>query len=163
MTLDEVAAAASVSKGGLLHHFPTKQALINGVSQRIMGGFEDAIASYQKADPAVPGAFTRAFLRANLHYDGESCQVCCALTSESRSFPGPMELFRQKSKQWQEQIENDGIDPIIASIVRYAGEGLGMATMWNMPAPSTYDAMIEYLLMLAGAPQSKPKNKAQKT
>jgi AcrR family transcriptional regulator len=34
MTLDAVAAKAGVSKGGLLHHFPTKVALLEAMIKR---------------------------------------------------------------------------------------------------------------------------------
>ena len=34
-TLDAVAAAADVSKGGLLYHFPSKDALVEGMLDRL--------------------------------------------------------------------------------------------------------------------------------
>ena len=43
MTLDAVSQAAGVSKGGLLHHFPNKVALLNGLFDDLTGKLERAI------------------------------------------------------------------------------------------------------------------------
>ena len=39
MTLEGVAQAAGVSKGGLLYHFPTKEALTEAMIERLVRGF----------------------------------------------------------------------------------------------------------------------------
>ncbi len=40
-SLSAVAAEAGVSKGGLLHHFPSKEALLRGLSENLIDFFED--------------------------------------------------------------------------------------------------------------------------
>ena len=45
LTIDAVAAAAGVSKGGVLYHFPSKQALLEGMLETLL----DQIASRTKA------------------------------------------------------------------------------------------------------------------
>jgi len=161
MTLEEVAAAASVSKGGLLHHFPSKKALVLGIAQDMIRQYDLAIAGYQQKDPVGPGAFTRAFLRANLECADESAQLCNALVSDMRAYSGPLDLFRQHSVHCQTRIENDGLDPAAASIVRYAGEGLMASAMWGMPRPTHYDEVIEALLAMAtGDSQGSKQKKA---
>ena len=42
MTLDAVAAKARVSKGGLLYHFPTKEALLKALLKRRLRHLEEA-------------------------------------------------------------------------------------------------------------------------
>ena len=162
MTLEEVASAASISKGGLLHHFSSKQDLIVGITQHMLLGFAQEVEVYRRQDPAEPGAFTRALLRANLTFDPESANACLAFITEARAYPAAMELVRQHAEDWQRQIENDGLDPVVASIVRYAGEGLMFTDMWGLPLPSNFDAIVRRLLQLAGATdqplvQSAPK------
>lgn len=165
MTLEDVAAAASVSKGGLLHHFPSKKALIEGIAEDMVRRYDRSVADYQREDPAAPGAFTRAYLRANLECSEESAQLCNALVSDMRAFSGPLEVFREHSRQCQERIENDGLDPATASIVRYAGEGLMSAAIWGMARPSHYDEMVVALLRMAGRkfPQPSAGAKARKS
>jgi AcrR family transcriptional regulator len=43
MTLEAVAREADVSKGGLLYHFPSKEALISGMVRRLIEGYRDAL------------------------------------------------------------------------------------------------------------------------
>src|SRR5689334_4878280 len=62
LTLDAVAKQAQVSKGGLLYHFPSKQALVAGMVQRLVGQFDDALA--RAGDE--PGAATRVYLAATV-------------------------------------------------------------------------------------------------
>ena len=161
LTLDEVAIGASVSKGGLLHHFPSKQSLIVGLAEYMILLHEQEIDANRKEDPNGPGAFTRAYLRANLACVDESTQVCAILTAESRNIPAMLTLFQDFSARCQQQLENDGLDPVIASMVRYAAEGLSAATKAGMPAPTNYKEVIARLMELASGRRetSKKRNK----
>ncbi|HEU0123053.1 MAG TPA: TetR/AcrR family transcriptional regulator [Bryobacteraceae bacterium] len=154
LTLEEVAAGAGVSKGGLLHHYASKSALVSGLAQRMIVLHEQEIEEYRKKDPASPGSYTRAYLRANLNCVDECTQVCAAMTAESRNFPAMRELFKRYTLVCQERLENDGLDPVTASIVRYAVEGLMSSAIWDMPRPSNYSEIVQHLMRLAGAPAS---------
>lgn len=155
LTLDEVAAGASVSKGGLLHHFPNKQALILGLAEQMIAEHAEEIRENMKRDPDTPGAFTRAFLRSHLSLTPDCTEVCATLTAESRNIPAMLELFQQYSDQCQHLLENDGLDPVTATIVRYAAEGLMWSTKSGMPRPANFDATVEQLLDLAGGTRQK--------
>lgn len=60
--LDAVAREAGVSKGGLLHHFPSKRALVQGVVVRLADRFDAVLP--EPGSP--PGAFTLAWLDASI-------------------------------------------------------------------------------------------------
>ncbi len=62
ITLDAVSQAAGVSKGGLLHHFPNKQALLDGLFDDLVARFDAAIEEAMAADPVAQGRFTRAYV-----------------------------------------------------------------------------------------------------
>lgn len=155
MTLEEVAAAAAVSKGGLLHHFAGKDELILGILERQMSQFEQDVERRRQEDPAEPGAYTRAFLRANLEPDEHASKVCIAFLSESRTIPSSLAVAQQHCDEWRKRLENDGIDPVVAAIVRYAGDGLMFSALWGMPKPDNYDAIVERLLQLTQAADAK--------
>jgi AcrR family transcriptional regulator len=160
LTLEEIAAGASVSKGGLLHHFSSKQALISGLAQRMIAEHEQEIETYRQQDPAAPGSYTRAYLRTNLAFADKECsQVCATLTAESRNFPAMREMFQKYGEKCRAKSENDGLDPVIASVVWYAVEGLMSVALWGMPRSSNYDAIVGYLLKQAGGkPAARSKN-----
>ncbi len=63
LSLNAVAREAGVSKGGLLHHFPNKQALIFALFARLLAIMEKAISELMAADNIAYGRFTRAYLR----------------------------------------------------------------------------------------------------
>ena len=62
LTVDGVAKAAGVTKGGLFHHFPSKQALIEGVLSEMLATGGRRIEMAMATDPEPHGSFTRAYL-----------------------------------------------------------------------------------------------------
>ena len=69
VTTNRVAEAAGVTKGGLYHHFPSKQALVEGMVQHLLDQLESDIAAAMAADPEPQGRFTRAYVTATLSED----------------------------------------------------------------------------------------------
>ena len=135
-TIDEVAREASISKGGVLHHFATKEAILVGVMQHLICRFEEHIEQYRREDPDPPGAFTRAYLRATLA-PAESCvDIFLALSAAFTYTPALWELHRDSNAKWQRRVETDGIDPIKSSMVRLAADGLWLARIHGVDAPS---------------------------
>src|SRR5690348_13483576 len=64
LTLDAVAAEARVSKGGLLYHFPSKEALLSGMVDMLCRTCRDLAAAAAQADPEPVGRSARAYLAA---------------------------------------------------------------------------------------------------
>ncbi|MBP1627613.1 MAG: TetR/AcrR family transcriptional regulator [Holophagaceae bacterium] len=66
LTLDAVVKRSGVSKGGLTHHFPTKEALIEGVIEEMISQFMDV--ANRLGDSAAPGtaAGVKAYMDASL-------------------------------------------------------------------------------------------------
>ena len=60
LTLDAVAAEADVSKGGLLYHFPSKEALLTAMVERMVTSFDEALDQAQAVDTSPPGACCNA-------------------------------------------------------------------------------------------------------
>ncbi|HEY5646378.1 MAG TPA: TetR/AcrR family transcriptional regulator [Pseudomonadales bacterium] len=56
LTIDAVAAAASVSKGGVLYHFPTKQALLEGMLERLIEDIGSRTEAWRASHPAERNA-----------------------------------------------------------------------------------------------------------
>ncbi len=66
LSLQQVAEAAGVTKGGLLHHFPSKLALVDAVFDVLMVQFAEALQDAMAPDPEPYGRFTRAYLDCSL-------------------------------------------------------------------------------------------------
>src|SRR3954464_11750701 len=63
LTLDAVAKRAGVSKGGLLHHFPSKHALLMAMVEDISSRFMAQVAERAGSDPDAHGRSARAYVR----------------------------------------------------------------------------------------------------
>ena len=61
VTVQGVALAAGVTKGGVFHHFPSKHALIEAMFDEMMERLDAAIDTYLDHDNAY-GCFTRAYV-----------------------------------------------------------------------------------------------------
>lgn len=61
VTVQAVAAASGVTKGGLFHHFPSKQALVDAMFQDVLDKLDAEIDRHME-DDASHGAFTRAYI-----------------------------------------------------------------------------------------------------
>lgn len=66
VTVQAVADAAGVTKGGLFHHFPSKHALIQGLFVYVIEKLDAEIDTYMAADPEPIGSFTRAYVTTTL-------------------------------------------------------------------------------------------------
>ena len=62
-TLDAVVARLSVSKGALLHHFPSKLALLEAVTDHLGRNILDAVYKAAASDPDPYVRLSRAYLR----------------------------------------------------------------------------------------------------
>ncbi|MCC0034648.1 MAG: TetR/AcrR family transcriptional regulator [Hoeflea sp.] len=63
LTLENVAREAGVSKGGLLHHYPGKNALIDGLFEEVVDWFEGQVEDALEPVETTPSRFSKAYLR----------------------------------------------------------------------------------------------------
>ncbi len=73
VTLERVLARTDISKGGLQHHFPSKQRLLDALFEHLFQGFMALYESSLADEPPGPARHIRAYVRAS-----------CAQTPESR-------------------------------------------------------------------------------
>jgi AcrR family transcriptional regulator len=141
LTLDAVAAEAGVSKGGVLYHFATKRALIDGLISRWLDDF---------AAQLEDGDFAAAYVKA--------CDVATAdqaaevgLLAGMLEEPEVLEVARERYGEWMDRILADVGDPVDAWLVRLAADGLWYSDLLGIAAPRGDDRrrLIERLLALA--------------
>jgi len=151
LTLDLVAQRAGVSKGGLIHHFASKQALIEGLFNELLCAFEGAIDACMAKDPEPRGRFFRAYVVATLEpsYGGYDSKLlgACALAMATDKTLSDVWLSWWESKL-QKHAENS--HSVVAHMVRYAADGLWMENC-TVEAPMLFEqrkAVAEYLIKL---------------
>lgn len=143
--LDAVAAAAGVSKGGLLHHFPDRRALSDGLVGRVLAETDAVMTA-----AAEQGAAAETWLRLSAD-DGNEQQAARALVALVRLTAGgrlglPPEVAIS-IRRWQEMITADVGDPVRGELVRLVGDGLFLeALSGEPPAQERVDALVAHLL-----------------
>lgn len=120
-TLDAVAQRASVSKGGLLYHFGSKETLIDGLTDRLRGLVEADIA-LMRADPAGPIDY---FIRTSVSMEGEfdRCIVAAARLAQG-AHPGARDALKSAQAEWLNVITETVRDPGIARTIMLIGDGI---------------------------------------
>jgi len=132
LTLDLVAEEAGVSKGGLLHHFPTKDKLIIGLLQHAFAIFSARLQRHRAADlDSSAGQWLRAYIRATFETDPAEDALAKALVVLTANSPALVEAKRAEVGAFFAQMETDGIDPARAWAVRLACDGLWINELYD--------------------------------
>ncbi|MEM8642092.1 MAG: TetR/AcrR family transcriptional regulator [Cyanobacteria bacterium P01_G01_bin.54] len=153
LTLDAVARQAEVSKGGLLYHFPNKNALIINLGEQLLLDFDAALKHEFEQDdaPGTPGQWLRAYVRSTERMSQESLALFARLSSILVEMPP--ELLQSLSAHEQRlhhHLETDGLDPIQARIIQLAIDGLWFSEVFQMavPTPERRAQVVETLLIM---------------
>lgn len=96
LTLDAVAAEAGVSKGGLLYHFASKEALLAGVVEYQMARHQACLQAMQARYPHTAGGYLQAYVDAQLETAEEHKEAAAvrSFIAAAVNMPGLMELPR---------------------------------------------------------------------
>lgn len=125
LTLDQVAADAGVSKGGLLHHYPTKDALVFGLMKLGFASFEDRIQRHLQADPSpTAGRWLRAYIHATFESAPDEERLTQALFMLTANSPELIEAKKAELSALFSHMEIDDIAPERAWVVRLACDAL---------------------------------------
>ncbi|PTL79240.1 TetR/AcrR family transcriptional regulator [Vitiosangium sp. GDMCC 1.1324] len=152
LSLDAVAAEAGLSKGGLLYHFPSKEALVAALVEQLVESFETAHADAAAAGPPGPGAWSRAYVRATLDRPGEEDAVSVAILAAVAMNPALLQPLRQRYSAWNEALRRDGLPGVDAWVVRLAVDGLWLSDLLGFEPPTgkIRSRVVARLLELAG-------------
>lgn len=157
LTLDAVARQSGVSKGGLLYHFPNKNALVVGLGEQLIQDFEVALqAEFDQDDaPGTPGQWVRAYIRATLRMSGQTLALVARLTSLLVEMPPELlkaaEAYEQRCRQ---RLDADGLDPTQAVVIQLAIDGLWFSEMFQLSAldETRRTQVVERLLAMTRSP-----------
>lgn len=134
VTLESVAAEAGISKGGLLYHFPSKEALYEGILDRC----ESDVTAMISTKTAELGA-TRAYLDYSLPTEDDEGEYMTALIAAVRAGDGtgahaPEQLVRTFTVG-EAPLMADVQDPVLAQTIRLVGLGMYLSAIAGLPMP----------------------------
>ncbi|HSI66646.1 MAG TPA: TetR/AcrR family transcriptional regulator [Planococcus sp. (in: firmicutes)] len=132
LTLEATAAEAGVSKGGLLYHFPSKEALVKGMVEHLADNYQRKIADGANNSLEEKGKWTKAYVEVTFNEPYQNRDMNSGLLAAKAVNAELLDPIRQLYTEWQEQIENDGIDPIKATIIRLATDGIWLSELFDI-------------------------------
>jgi AcrR family transcriptional regulator len=124
LTLEATAREAGVSKGGLLYHFATKQALIAAMVAAFGERVMREVGELQKHYEGQPGALTRAIIGHTERNAGQDDKMPVALIAALATDAELLEPARQLSRDRFQALHADKIPFEIAAIANLAADGL---------------------------------------
>lgn len=134
LTLERVADASDLPLTEVERRWPTVEHLVAAVGTRAYQTHVKNIADAIGPDE-TPGAFLRGYLEATFPTDRERDNFALLVATLFRSAPvgetvlGPV---RAKQRDIEVAIAEDGLDPVMARILRYAIDGLYMSDVFGL-------------------------------
>jgi AcrR family transcriptional regulator len=167
LTLDAVAREAGISKGGLTHHFRTKDDLISALLEHFRVRTLRSMEQRMAADQNPSGRMLRAMIAMALQPEVEADDVAGFSTSENRRFftallaafatnPRLLEPFRRSMACIREQMLAQGPNGLRQVALWPAIHGL---LLWQhlgviSPADPFLQSMIDELASLVDGPSA---------
>lgn len=139
LTLEEVAADAGVSKGGLLYHFPTKAALVETLIADVLERFEQAVDDASRSEQR-PRAWTRAYVDATFDAEVSRPALATALLASPDVGAELVAACAARFASWQQRLEQDGVAPGTAATIRFACDGWW--TLTSLTGDGGRDALL---------------------
>ncbi|MEV7971795.1 TetR/AcrR family transcriptional regulator [Cellulomonas sp. NPDC089187] len=128
-SLADVASRAEVSKSGLLHHFPNRDALIIAVVETGLRRFRDEVMRHVDLAENHAGKVLRAYVRAlcSTSEDVTAAFAPSAYWNGVDVIPQVADLLRADAQWWNDTFSRDGIPRTTALIVQFGAEGVAAA------------------------------------
>lgn len=120
-TLEAVAARAKVSKGGLLYHFPSKTALVDGLVDRLLTGFDEDAEAMRTAPDGAAAHYVTSSAEVGTPFDRTFVAVFRLAMSAEETATRAVQQIR---RQWLDLIREDVQDDDVAMAVLLMGDGL---------------------------------------
>ncbi|MFG0262806.1 MAG: TetR/AcrR family transcriptional regulator [Novipirellula sp. JB048] len=145
VTLSAVCRKAGLSKGGLMHHFPSKESMVDAFLEHCVGEYLSSIQ--QAADLAAvgPGKRTTAildlFLGASSASGSESDRYCAAVMMAFVQGGGHPSLVQEVDRTLLRVMRDDGLSADSSELILATLDGVWLQSV--IAAPETMGPRIE--------------------
>lgn len=152
LTLEAVAQRASISKGGLLYHYPSKEALIKGMVEEWTNIYFESITNLANQDSKEIGKWNRAYVNTTFSdLDNNNKNLSAALTAALFLNLDLLDEFKEKYDILHTKLINDGIDPLKITTARLLIDGLWFSEVFGISSfneelkKQVFDELIKML------------------
>lgn len=151
LTLDVVAQAAGVSKGGLLYHFPSKESLLAALAQRYVESMDICIGAARDGLSDDNSRDLKACILGVLGSDPRSKTMGAVLLATAANDLTLLEVIRTRIAEYTAELEANSDDFARAAIVSLAVDGLKMRESLRISpfTPAQREEIVNELLKIA--------------
>ncbi|WP_374374958.1 TetR/AcrR family transcriptional regulator [Dongia sp.] len=134
LTLDEAARLAGISKGGVLYHFKTKEALIQGMVARLADKCDRLQQEHYDALPVGANRWARALVATSFDPEAPTTDPAgCALLAAIATNPSLLEPLEETISAGFRRLTEDSDDPAMALLVALAMDGMWLHRLVGSP------------------------------
>jgi len=184
LTLDKVAAEAGLSKGGILHHFPSKDALLHGVIEYFAELVESAMTRLVAEDPNPSFRWIRAMLRLSQADEETESETPAEITPESLDrfmlsilalavhnpeVLKPIQAIGQRLRGRLTAVPEEGLEQLMMWLVfdglflwRFVGMVQPNDPLFKQVGQAVHERMEQLTAAAKSASQPKPRTKRTK-
>jgi AcrR family transcriptional regulator len=157
LTIEKAAEAASLSKGAVLYHFPSKDALVSALIASSLEQFDTTTTRFVDRDANKNGRFSRAYARVLFHPQNNTSEFAAGLlaaVTTNLSLLGPAV---SRHAEVQRRVEADGISASMATLIRLASDGLYFTRAFGLAplSDAQADGVLKLLIELSKAPSQR--------
>lgn len=149
LTLDAIARESGISKGGLMHQFRTKEAVLKALLEHQIAHF-DAFSERYQAGPGAkhPEQILASQIVTIRETTSDPHSVFFAILGALAQDPGLLSISRERSADRVEGIKAEAADPDLALLRWSAAQGLALTTLLGMSplSPADLDRLFARLL-----------------
>lgn len=149
-TLEAVAARAGVSKGGLLYHFGSKDALITGLVDRLAFRVAEDVENIRTATEGPISYLLRTSVASQSPLE-HTIVACTSLAHGSHE--SVRAALREMQDAWLGVVRESVVDPTLARVIMLVSDGVYFNSVLREDAatmPSEeLDELVRYLVALA--------------
>jgi AcrR family transcriptional regulator len=140
LTLEAVAAEAGLSKAGVVYHFGGVEPLVAALLHDVLQRFDERVSARLPDEPEV-GAYARAYLAASAEEAPDrdhaaEQHLMVGLLPAVAGGPAGLAPLRARAAEWSRAISADGLDPVDATLLRLATDGLWFADLLGLAPPA---------------------------
>jgi AcrR family transcriptional regulator len=156
LTLEAAARDAGVSKGGLLYHFASKEALLAAMLRRLSEFMQASYRAAVAAQPQGRGRIARAMLEWGFGDSEHACderhdRAAAVFLAAFHHDPALLDPVREVIAEMRRDIAADGLPPGHGDAINAAGDGMFMARLFRLYTPTAAEraatrAALEKLL-----------------
>lgn len=163
LTFDELVRRSGITRGGIVYHFRSKDALLEALVEHDLEQWRQCVAD-KRSHTTGPAADLAAYIASSTEPDEESSRLCAGLLSAASSSKALNEPWRRYFAQHHVGVNQKLADPVLATVLSLAAEGLfWQETLGLSPlGASERRVVVERLLTLAATTDVPAKTEVRR-